>query len=93
MKTNKKPGKKTVILLTCALLAAAAICIAALFWFGVLHFNNIDRDKYPIAGVDVSRYQGEINWKRITGYPVRRSIITRSMRSILISFGKGTADL
>ena len=35
---------------------------ALLFYTGVLKFNNPSKDKYPIRGVDVSSYQGVIDW-------------------------------
>ena len=47
-------------------LCAAAVCGAAvaatLFYFGVLQLNNPPREEYPVRGVDVSSYQGDIDW-------------------------------
>ncbi len=40
----------------------AAFVVGLLFWNGILQFNNPSRDRYPIRGVDVSSYQGEIDW-------------------------------
>jgi len=36
--------------------------LAALFYFGILHFNNPATEDFPVRGVDVSAYQGEIDW-------------------------------
>ena len=45
----------------------AAVCLvlmisALLIWNGVILLNNPSVKKYPIRGVDVSSYQGDINW-------------------------------
>ena len=48
-----------------AALAAAAAIFALLFYTGALKFNNPSRGKYPIRGVDVSAYQGEIDWETL----------------------------
>ncbi len=41
-----------------------ACCIAffALVWNGVIILNNFSADQYPVKGIDVSSYQGEIDW-------------------------------
>ena len=41
------------------------ICItaAALLYFGIMQINHPSKDKYPIRGVDVSEYQGDIDWR------------------------------
>ena len=44
----------------------AAISVAALFYFGVLHFNNPSKTDFPVRGVDVSSYQGEIDWQTLS---------------------------
>jgi len=40
--------------------------IAALFYYGILHFNNPSYKEFPIRGVDVSSYQGEIDWSTLS---------------------------
>lgn len=35
----------------------------ALVYNGIILLNNPSKDDYPIRGVDVSSYQGEINWE------------------------------
>ena len=41
----------------------AFICTTmALFFFGILKFNNPSKEQYPVRGVDVSSYQGDIDW-------------------------------
>lgn len=58
--------KKKILFCIITALILTVMCISLLFYFGVLHFNNIDREKYPIIGVDVSAYQGEIDWNRLS---------------------------
>ena len=51
------------------LLGAAALVVlggAYLFWHYVLpHSVNVDRYRYPIAGIDVSRHNGEIDFSQV----------------------------
>lgn len=49
-----------------ALLAAAAVT-ALLFYWGILHINN---PRYPVIGVDVSNYQGDIDWLELSGQDI-----------------------
>lgn len=63
-----------IIMISAAVLLSAAI-VAALFYFGVLHINNPDKNDYPVAGVDVSRYQGEIDWKTLSSQDIRFAYI------------------
>lgn len=61
---------KKQIKVTLAVLAAAAllaVCFAALVYNGVILLNNPSREQYPIKGVDVSAYQGEIDWQALSG--------------------------
>ena len=46
--------------------AVTAIGVASLFYFGILHFNNPSKTKFPVRGVDVSSYQGEIDWQTLS---------------------------
>ena len=60
--------KKTRAAAIISAVAVAAVGVsAALLYFGVWHINRIDSSKYPTVGVDVSRYQGEIDWERLSG--------------------------
>ncbi len=51
------------------LLTAGALLILLCAFFGflfvrqVIHLNKPSRSKYPVRGVDVSNYQGEIDWQ------------------------------
>ena len=41
---------------------AAGITGVLLFYFGILQLNNPSGKTYPVRGVDVSSYQGDIDW-------------------------------
>ena len=49
------------------LLAAAMIlALGALFGVGILRPNQLVANRYPVRGVDVSEYQGMIDWKQLS---------------------------
>ena len=58
----RKKGKN-ILLASLLTAAAAGVLLAALFFAGVLQFNRPSRERYPVRGVDVSHYQGEIDWE------------------------------
>lgn len=37
-----------------------------LVWNGVIILNGFSSEKYPVKGIDVSSYQGEINWEELS---------------------------
>ena len=48
------------------------ICItaAALLYFGIMQINHPSKDKCPIGGVDVSEYQGDIDWSVLSNQDI-----------------------
>ena len=48
------------------MIIAITAVIGFLFYNGTLWFNNPDTAQFPIRGVDVSSYQGKINWDVIS---------------------------
>ena len=44
------------------LAAVAVVALGILLYNGVIHFNNPSLREYPVQGVDVSAYQGTIDW-------------------------------
>ncbi|MCQ2424105.1 MAG: glycoside hydrolase family 25 [Clostridia bacterium] len=68
MKTNKK-----VIIALIALVAISVIVIISLFWFGILHFNNPPSDS--VIGIDVSSYQGDIDWTTLSSQNISFAFI------------------
>lgn len=49
------------------MLLLSAILVAGLFYNGILRFNSSASRKYEVHGVDVSHYQGEIDWQVLAG--------------------------
>ena len=44
----------------------AALCLYVfLIWEGILFIKHPLRERYPVVGIDVSHYQGEIEWQDI----------------------------
>lgn len=64
----KKPVK-IILLAVIALLLIAAV-LFLLIWNGVILLNNPSREKYPVRGIDVSSYQGEIDWVLIASQDI-----------------------
>lgn len=56
--------KKSVKLigLTAVVLCMIGLAVGILLYNGIIWFNNPSMKEYPIRGVDVSAYQGDINW-------------------------------
>lgn len=55
--------KRKVIILISAIIVATGISICLMILGGHIKLNSPSREQYPIRGVDVSEYQGEIDWK------------------------------
>ena len=69
-----KHGKKRLIIGAGVGAAILTIC-AAMFLFGIIRFNTPSPAAYPVRGVDVSEYQGEIDWERLAGQDVQFAFI------------------
>ncbi len=59
--------RKRVLLISLPVLLLLLAGTAALFFFGVLHLNHPSKERYPVRGVDVSSWQGEIDWPTLAG--------------------------
>lgn len=55
------------LLLLAGLLCADGIAACLLLYTGLAWFNTPSRDAFPVRGVDVSSYQGEIDWPVLAG--------------------------
>ena len=44
--------------------------LCCLFYFGVIHLNNPELKGLTVRGVDVSSYQGEIDWPRLSSQDI-----------------------
>lgn len=61
--------KKNILkpsIITITVILAFGIIFSVLVWNGVIIFNEIAANKYPVTGVDVSSYQGEIDWETLS---------------------------
>ena len=58
-----------------SLVTIGVITLLILLFCGVLHINNPDPEKYPVVGVDVSSYQGTIDWKTLASQNVSFAFI------------------
>ena len=59
--------KKRITVSAVVIAAACVVTLALFFQTGILFFNNPSPEKYPVRGVDVSSYQGEIDWNVLAG--------------------------
>ena len=73
MKKSKKV--KIIVWSVAAVLLCAVIVIGCLLFFGVIHLNNPDPDDYPVRGVDLSSYQGTVDWDVLAAQNIRFAFI------------------
>lgn len=59
--------KRILAAAAAAVLAALGIGFVYLVYRGYIHVNGAAAGKYPVRGVDVSHYQGEIDWEVLSG--------------------------
>lgn len=57
-----KQKRIMLILVALTLIMVVGVTAFALVWNGVILLNNPSEDDYPVRGVDVSAYQGDIDW-------------------------------
>lgn len=70
--------KKRTKMLLCFLPVSVVIMmflLASLIWNGVILLNNPSGKKYPVRGVDVSSYQGTIDWQVLSGQNIEFAFI------------------
>ena len=62
-----KVKRNVLILVPVAILLIFLLGVAAYFmiWNGVIILNGFSANQYPIKGVDVSNYQGQIDWQTL----------------------------
>jgi len=67
--------KKTIIITIFSLFSFTVSLIVILFYTGVLLLNDPSEDVYPVRGVDVSSYQGEIDWHTLSSQNISFAFI------------------
>lgn len=72
---KKLRGYKRIIVL--CILIVGILCAACFYgvYNGYILLNNPSKSKYPIRGVDVSHYQGEIDWQVLEGEEIQFAYI------------------
>lgn len=58
--------KRNLLIGVFGTICAFAIITSILLYNGIIWFNNPSQEEYPISGVDVSAYQGIINWDMLS---------------------------
>lgn len=81
-------------LLIIALVVIGVVTPVILLFCGAIHLNNPDPEKYPIVGVDVSSYQGTIDWETLASQNVRFAYIKATGGSSVVDacFARNWAD-
>jgi lysozyme len=69
--------------ITCLITGIAAICITSI---GSVFFSAavVNKERFPVMGVDVSHYQGDISWEKLEQQNVRFAFIKATEGSSLI---------
>jgi lysozyme len=63
-------SKKLALGIT-AIFAVCGIALSFLYYNGILLFNNPSLRVYPVRGIDVSSYQGEIDWSTLASADIQ----------------------
>lgn len=74
---------KLSIIITAGL-AVVIASFACLFYFGIFLFNNPSYEEYPVRGVDISSYQGEIDWDTLSNQGIHFAFIKATEGSSFI---------
>ncbi len=70
---KKRINAKHVILI--GVIIIILICMGLLLHFGLVQFNNPSIDIYPVRGIDVSEYQGSIDWALLSSQNIEFAFI------------------
>lgn len=59
------------------IIAIVLLMLTLLLWgfLGIIKFNNPSKEEYPVRGVDVSAYQGTIDWKKLSEQDIQFAYI------------------
>ena len=60
---RRKPDKKRITLIVLTMVMLVLCMLAVLVWNGKIVPNRLFTAGYPVKGVDVSSYQGVIDWE------------------------------
>ncbi len=82
MKKNIK--KRLIIVLVIASMLLLSGAAALLLYHGVIWFQYPSNYIYPVRGVDVSAYQGEIDWETLSGAGIRFAFLKATEGSTFV---------
>lgn len=83
MRSGRFRGWRWLIVGLVAVTAAVGL-VAGLVLAGVVHPNDPSRERYPVRGVDVSRYQGDIDWPVLAGQNIDFAFLKATEGSTLV---------
>ena len=66
---------KKIIVAVIAMIMVSCAITAVLVYHGVILLNGFSNTKFPVRGVDVSSYQGEIDWDTLSGQNIQFAFI------------------
>ena len=72
---NKMKKPKLIVWTIVAILVISLTVAASLLFFGVIHLNNPSSNDYPVRGVDLSSYQGTVDWKILSEQDIQFAFI------------------
>ncbi len=70
-----KPKTKKIIVISVSAFLLLGAVLFCLVWNGIIILNGISAGEYPIRGVDVSAYQGEIDWQELSAQNISFAFI------------------
>lgn len=73
-----------IIIIVAVVLLIIAVSVFVMLWNGIILLNNPSKDAYPIRGVDVSSYQGEIDWNTLSKQNIQFAFIKATEGSSFI---------
>ncbi len=62
--------KKKILTISLSFVIIIGIILFALIWNGKIILNNRYAKEYSVKGIDISAYQGEIDWDVISGQDI-----------------------
>ncbi len=84
MKNYNKRKAAIAILIFAALLMSGCLVAAIMIYNGTILLNDPSCDDYPVRGVDVSTYQGEIDWEVLSSQNIAFAFIKATEGSSLV---------
>ena len=78
----KRRGIAAAVIVSCLIIAS--VSAAAMFYTGILKPVNPRKELYPVRGVDVSSYQGKIDWNVIASQGISFAFVKATEGSSLV---------